>query len=462
MKIARLFLGICLAISVFSLHGCATLPQASQIIDEVPDTGTPPQIASAEGLLSPEESFVLIENLKGLGGSADLLKRHLAVMESVTGSLIIKGNKVTLLVDGPAAYDAMFKAIIDARDHINLETFTFDGDETGKRFAELLLRKHAEGIQVNIIYDSAGSFRTPSSFFRRMRDAGINLVEFNPLNPIKADPKWSPIHRDHRKILVVDGKVVITGGLNISHDYAASAFVSSRDESALIPWRDTDVHIEGPAVAEFQRLFLKSWRSQNGPELSGRNYFPALSDAGKDLVQVTGSMQGQMNRTTFMLYISALTYAEKTVHIMNAYFVPDSQMVTALTDAARRGADVKIILPKKGRHPLAIYAGQYNYSDLLKSGVRLYERRNAMIHAKTAVIDGVWSTVGSTNMDYVSLLRNDEVNTVVLSREFAAEMEDVFARDLAESDQIKFEEWEERPLFPRIRDWFVHLFSRWL
>jgi cardiolipin synthase A/B len=460
IRIAGPFSAICLAILIFNLPGCATLPQVSQMIGEVPVAAEPPQITLTEGLSSSEESSSLIENQKSLGESADLLQRHIAVMESVTKSLLIKGNRVTLLVDGPAVYDAMFKAILDARDHVNLETFTFDADETGRKFADLLLLKHSEGVRVNLIYDSAGSFKTPASFFQRLRDGGIQVVEFNPLNPIKTDLKWSPTHRDHRKILIVDGKVVVTGGLNISHVYSISAFGTGKGEGSA--WRDTDVRIEGPAVTEFQRLFLRTWQTQKGPELLGQNYFPALKEEGKDLVQVAGSTHGQMNRATFVLYVSALTYAEKTVHIMNAYFVPDSQIMRALIDGARRGADVKIILPRKGRHSLALYAGQYNYSDLLKSGVKLFERRNAMLHAKTAVIDGVWSTVGSTNMDYLSLLSNDEVNTVILSREFAAEMENVFDRDLAESDQVQWEEWKDRPLLPRVREWFAHLFARWL
>ena len=170
----------------------------------------------------------------------------------------------------------------------------------------------------------------------------------------------------------------------------------------------------------------------------------------------------QRHIMTFVLYISALTFAGKSVHMTNAYFVPDNQILTALTDAAQRGVDVRIVLPKVSIHPTALYAGQYYYSVLLRSGVKLYERRNATLHAKTAVIDGVWSTVGSTNMDFLSFLRNDEVNTIILNREFAAGMEKMFEADIAESDMILWEEWKERPLWPRITEWFAHLLSSWL
>jgi cardiolipin synthase len=215
-------------------------------------------------------------------------------------------------------------------------------------------------------------------------------------------------------------------------------------------------------VAEFQKLFLDTWQKQKGPGLSERNYFPDLKEEGNALVRVVGSTPGQSNRITFIVYVSAITFAEHSVHLTNAYFIPDDQILDAFTDAARRGVDVKIILPSTSDSSLALYAARYNYSELLKAGVKLYERRNALLHAKTAVIDGVWSTVGSTNMDYWSLLSDDEVNAVILSHEFATQMEKMFARDIAESDKIKWEEWKERPLLPRIREWFAHLFSHWM
>ena len=229
-----------------------------------------------------------------------------------------------------------------------------------------------------------------------------------------------------------------------------------------MPWRDTDVQIEGPAVAEFQKLFLDTWEKQKGAKLSERNYFPDLKEEGNALVGVVGSTPGEANRITFIMYVSAITFAENSLHMTNAYFVPDHQTVDALTDAAKRGVDVKIILPGTTDSSLAQYAGQYYYSELLKSGVKLYRRHNVLLHAKTLVIDGVWSTVGSTNMDFWSFSSNDEVNAVILSREFATEMEKMFAADLAESDQIRWEEWKKRPLLSKIREQLAHLLSRWL
>jgi cardiolipin synthase len=444
--------------------GCATLPNVSETIRQAPTTGGPPRIASAKGPLSFKQSKALMERLKRSVKATDILQRYSTVIESISESPLTKGNKVTLLVDGPATYAAMFKAVENARDHINIETFIMEDieDDTGRKFADLLLQKQEEGVQVNLIYDSVGSYTTPAAFFQRLRDGGIEVVEFNPINPLKARGKWRLAKSDHRKIMIVDGKVVFTGGVNISQVYSSSLSSGRDGKDAQMPWRDTDVQIEGPVVAEFQKLFLDTWEKQKGAKLSARNYFPAQKEEGNALVGVVGSTPGEANRLTFIMYVAAITFAENSLHMTNAYFVPDSQTTEALADAAKRGVDVKIILPGTTDSSLIQYAGQSHYSDLLKSGVKLYKRRNALLHAKTLVIDGVWSTVGSTNMDFWSFSSNDEVNAVILSREFAIEMEKMFAGDLAESDEVRWEEWKKRPLSLKVKEWFFHLFARWL
>jgi cardiolipin synthase len=462
MKIINPLFLFLLLLSILSLSGCASLPNVSEKIQEAPVTQKSPQILSAKGLLSPKQSQVLMERLQRSVDPTDMLQRYSAVIESVSESPLTKGNKVTLLVDGAATYAAMFKRVENARDHINIETYTMEDieDETGRKFADLLLQKQAEGLQVNLIYDSIGSFPTPAAFFQRLRDGGINVVEFNPKNPLKAHGKWRLAKSDHRKILIIDGKVAITGGVNISQVYSSGSSGAGDGKGAQMPWRDTDVQIEGPAVAEFQKLFLDTWEKQKGAKLSERNYFPDLKEGGNALVGVLGSTPGEANRITFIMYVAAITFAENSLHMTNAYFVPESQILKALTDAAKRGVDVKIILPGTTDRSLALYAGQYHFSDLLKSGVKLYKRRNVLLHAKTLVIDGAWSTVGSSNMEWWSFSSNDEVNAVILSREFAMEMEKMFARDLAESDQIRWEDWRKRPLLSRIREGLAHLFSR--
>jgi cardiolipin synthase len=468
MKTMKAFFLFFLSVSILGLGGgCATLPKVSDAIDNT-STRDPPQILSAKGMLSPGKSNALMERLKQSVAPTDMLQRFSAVIESVSGSPLTSGNKVTLLIDGPQTYAAMFMAMENARDHINIETFIIEDDETGRRFSDLWLKKQAEGVQVNLIYDAKGSFFTPAAFFQRLRDAGVQVVAFNPVNPLKANRSWGMAHPDHRKILIVDGKIVFTGGINLSAVYAGPSSGPSGLSGAKpgkktpVTWRDTDVRIEGPAVAEFQKLFFETWEQQKGPALSGRNYFPDLKAVGTSLVRAVASSPGQANRLTFIMYVTAITFAEQSLHLTNAYFVPDDETVKALGDAARRGVDVKLLLPGSTDTTFTLSAGRYYFSELLRSGVKVYERRNVMLHAKTAVIDGVWSTVGSTNMDFWSFSSNDEVNAVILSKEFASEMEKMFADDLAVSHEIILEEWEKRPLFNKMREWFAHRFKRWL
>jgi len=458
-----LFLLLCLS-SLLTFVGCATLPRFEEMYQRLDvEKEKTPEIIGPHGQLSPTISKRVMDRLKRQEGSTDILERQVALIESISGSPLVAGNKVTLLIDGPATYAAMFKAIANAKDHINLETFIFEDDEVGRKFADFLLQKRSEGVRVNLIYDSLGCLNTPAAFFQRLRDGGILALEYNPINPAKAREKWLLTHRDHRKILVVDGSVAFTGGVNISRVYSSSS-VSGEHRQRRIDeaWRDTHVQIEGPAVAEFQKLFLETWARQKGPELPKRDYFPTLEREGNDLIEVVGSTPGQENRITYIMYVAAFTYAQNFIHLTNSYFVPDEQTLEALTDAAKRGVDVKIILPAISDESPVFYAGRSHYRHLLKSGVKLYERRDIMLHAKTAVIDGVWSTVGSTNMDLWSFLRNDEVNAVILGRGFASQMEVLFEKDIEDSHQIRLEQWEKRNFSERAKEWLARLLQYWL
>ncbi len=461
----HLRLSLLLSLSLFCLScvlGCVSLPTVKDMVREPVNTQKPPKMSGPKGPLSPRQSRAIIERLKRQVGPKDILKSYVALMEAISGKPLLTGNKVTLLIDGPATYAEMFRAIQGATDHINFETYIFEADEVGRRFSDLLLQKQAEGVQVNLVYDSVGCSSTPPDFFQRLREGGIQALEFNPINPLALDRERRLTHRDHRKILVVDGRIAFTGGVNISGVYSKTLSGRYGDEKTPESWRDTHVRIEGPAVAEFQRLFLDTWARQKGSEPSERNYFPPLNQEGKDLVQVIGNTPGQPNRITYMMYLSAITFSESYVHLTNPYFVPDRQMVKALTDAVKRGVDVKLVLPGSSDEGLVFYAGHSFYTHLLKSGVRLYELGGTILHAKTAVIDGVWSTVGSTNLELWSFLRNDEVNAVILSSDFATEMDTTFANDLLGSKEILLERWKERPLGDRLKEWFARLIAHWL
>jgi cardiolipin synthase len=375
---------------------------------------------------------------------------------------LTSGNKVTLLANDTASYAAMFKAIQNAKDHINIETFFIEDDEIGHKFSQLLQQKQLQGVQVNIIYDSFGSSKTPVSFFKHLQDAGINLVEFHSTSPPGTSGPWLQLRFDHRKILIVDGTLAITGGANVSRGCSLKGFGAKNGKKPAITWRDTDVQIEGPAVAQLQKLFLDTWQQRGGQKLAKRSYLPKLKEEGNVLVRIVANSPGEHKRQTFVMYVSAITFARHSVHLTTAYFVPDKQITKALTDAAKRGVDVKLILPALSDSPMSVEAGRSYYSGLLKAGVKIYEYRKAILHAKTAVIDGIWSTVGSTNMDYWSFLSNDEINAVVLDGQFAAEMESLFEKDIGQSDQIKLKDWKKRPFFSRLGESFARLFVYWL
>ncbi|HET7237384.1 MAG TPA: cardiolipin synthase, partial [Terrimicrobiaceae bacterium] len=442
--------------------GCASLPDVALHLDGRHATAV--ELKGARGPLSAQQSAAILKELERKSGAFDILQKHVALEEAVVGSSLVVGNKVVLLQDGPATYEAMFAAIRKATNHINLETYIFEDDEIGRQFADLLLEKQMEGIQVNLIYDSVGSLKTPKSFFDRLKQAGIAVTEFNPVNPLAAKKGWQINKRDHRKLLLIDGHTAFLGGVNISSVYSSGSAVGRSDtlEGESISWRDTHVQIEGPVVADFQKLFLETWDKQKGEPVAAKEYFPALKPRGNEIVRAIGSAADEPPSLIYLTLLSAIANAEKHVYLTNAYFVPDSQLLTALTTAARRGVEVKLILPSQTDMWVVFHAGRSHYSDLLDAGVRIYERRGMLLHTKTAVIDGVWSCVGSTNLDWRSFLHNDELNAVILGHDFAQQMQAVFERDLEASDAIDPERWKYRPLHFRLQELGARLWEYWL
>jgi cardiolipin synthase A/B len=442
-----------------ALSACAGLPDI-RYLDQSHTEEANPTIATSRGVLPGKKTESLLA--KRLRNSKTQLQELVKLEEIATGSPLIAGNKVRLLFDGPQTMQAMMDAIRNARNHINLETYIFDQDELGMQFADLLIEKQRSGVQVNIIYDSVGTLGVPAEFFEKMRAAGISLTEFNPVNPLKRFGSWRLNKRDHRKILVVDGRIGFTGGVNIAQDYARSSLFRSRGRAnAELGWRDTHIRIEGPAVAALQWLFLDAWTKQRAEDLPDREYFPPLPEAGNELVRVLASEPGS-NHEIYKAYMLAMQQAKKSIHITVAYFVPDIQMIQALTDAARRGVDVSIVFPSVSDAGLVYYAARSFYSELLAAGVKIHEFQASVLHAKTAVIDNAWSTVGSANLDLRSFLHNTEVNVVVLGEEFGRRMETAFQEDLKNSVQISLEEWEKRPFFERIKETAARTFEYWL
>ena len=447
---------------VFALAGCTALPIVNP--DMAPAGAAPVQLQAANGrILSAARSREIIARATAGNAESDVVAHHLAVEEAVADAPLTTGNRVTLLENGPATYGAMLAAIAAATDTINMETYILEEDGAGQRFAEALLARQAAGVQVALLHDSVGTLGTSKAYWQRLTDGGIKVLEYNPVNPLKAKAGWEVNQRDHRKLLILDGRTAIMGGINISSVYSGSApgRMPSAGKKGL-PWRDTDLQLDGPVVAELQKLFLANWEQQKGEPLPARDYYPKLERQGEEIVRAIGSSPEDPYSAIYVTLLSAINSAETEVLLTNAYFVPDPQLTQALIGAVARGVDVKMILPSVTDSSLVFHAGRAHYEELLAGGVKLFERREALLHAKTAVIDGVWSTVGSTNLDWRSFLHNEEVTAVVLGAGFGSTLRAAFERDLAVSDAITLEAWRQRPLGVKVKEAFARLWEYWL
>ena len=376
----------------------------------------------------------------------------------------IPGNQVTLLFDGPQTMQAMEDAIRHAKHSIHLETYIFDQDAIGLRFAQLLIERQRAGVTTRIIYDAIGTINTPQAFFDQLRDAGISLYAYNPINPLRLSGPWLPNNRDHRKILVVDGKLAFTGGVNISAAYSTSSLFRSKSRApqANVGWRDTHLRLQGPVVSVLQAIFLKTWNAHNSSAQSDADLFPTLAPAGNTTVRVLASEpNGQAE--IYAAYLDAIAAAKKSIYITSAYFVPDGAMLGALLQAVQRGVEVRLILPgvQEGGG-MVFYAGQSFFERMLEGGIHIHQMQIAVLHAKTAVMDGKWSTVGSTNLDTRSFLHNSEINVVMQGDAFAATMEAAFAEDLRNTREVLLSAWKERPLKDRVKEWLASHFGYWL
>lgn len=446
---------------VVIIAGCASLPDRVAREQTGAAASNPAAVVSSD---APDGERLLALAAGNLDGARHL-RRLADIEQAVTGQALIGGNRVELLVDGPAAFRAMFSAIAAAEDHVHLETYILADDEIGQRMADLLVERRAAGVEVAVIFDDFGSSATSDRYFDRLEAAGVKLFRFHPLSPVEDLRVWRLNQRNHRKILVVDGRVAFTGGMNISGVYARSSFSAPRGspQDTDERWRDTQVRIEGPAVGEFQKLFIETWTRGDGiPPLGRREHFPRLSQTGDALVRVVQNVGGDDDYDIYESYLVVIANARRRLWITQAYFVPDARLLDALKDAARRGVDVRILLPGFTDAAMVLHASRAHYAELLAAGVRLYERQDALLHAKTAVVDGVWSTVGSSNFDYRSFLHNNEANAVIVGRDFGREMERLFVQDLQHSKAILPSEWRRRPLWARLQERLGLLFKYWL
>ena len=451
--------------TAFLTARCGMLPSYMAAEREaIERSGGKLRIVDADGHLMDGPRAVIEQRLGKLDADGSLTQ-HLSIAGAITEAPLVVGNATDILIDGPQAYAAMFAAIDAARDHIHIESFIFEELDFHRKLSDVLIAKRRSGVTIRVLYDSVGSLSTPRAFLDKLHAGGVQLCEFNPANPLRArGATWKPNHRDHRKILIVDGRVAFTGGINFHQVYrSGSAPLRMRMmPNAAEGWRDTHMRIRGPAVREFQRLYLDSWRKQecdDSPAEPMRGvFFPRLEEAGDEIIKVIGSSPDGALSRMYLTLISAMSFGKKSIYVTAAYFIPDVDTIAVLTAAARRGVDVRLLLPGFTDSWLAFHGGRSNYDTLLAAGVRIYEHRDSLLHAKTAVIDGVWSTIGSSNLDWRSFCHNDEINAIVLGEGFGKEMTRVFNEDIADATEITAGEWANRGTADRLREWFAR---RW-
>jgi cardiolipin synthase len=370
---------------------------------------------------------------------------------AVTDTPLIGGNAVEVFIDANQAYDSMEQAIRSAEHHVLLQSYIYRADEAGERFRDLLIEKAKAGVEVKLLVDGVGGQELSKRFIRPLLQAGGQFGVFMPVFRLRSTP-WRPNLRNHRKILVVDDRIGFAGGLNIGVEYQGR-------RKRYAPWRDTHLRLEGPAVRRLQEVFVEDWLFATGEDLADAEHFVVAEPCGKQLVQVVDSGPDHRHETIHAVFFTAINEANRSVYITTPYFVPDAAMLLALKSAAWRGVDVRLLVPGKSDLRLVQWAGRSYHQELLEAGVQLYEHRPGVLHAKTMVIDGSWSTVGSANMDRRSFRLNFEVNVLVSGRAFAEKMEAIFEADIAGAKRITQHMLRAKPLRSRMVEAFARVLS---
>lgn len=375
--------------------------------------------------------------------------REKSSIEEILGIPFTEDNHVRLLRSGKEIFEAVFNAVKGARQIICIEFYIFKNDDTGRRLAELLLEKAMQGVQVYILYDHFGSFSTPVKFWLSLKKAGVNIRISHPI-------KWSApsqhIHRDHKKLLIIDGARAFTGGFNIGDEY--HGYLRMRKEA----WRDTGIYLEGPIASTLFEIFKKSWSAWKGKTIE-REKAPEPLKNGVSVIPIfTSSARGRKKLRKLFFY--SISNAKEKILLTNAYFTPSKRMLTVLEDAIKRGVKIKLLLPGKSDFLPVFYASRASYNKLLSIGAEIYVYQDRILHAKSAVFDSCWSIIGSANLDFQSLRRNDESNVGIFDNDFARQMTETFTEDLNHSIKISKETWPNRPFYEKVLEKFFVIFRK--
>jgi cardiolipin synthase len=369
----------------------------------------------------------------------------LCVLEAITDSKIHRHGRVEVLTNGEVFYEAELEAIRAARESVNIEAYIFQKGELTKRFVEALTERARAGVKVRMVLDAIGSFATWESYFAELRAAGGRVCWYHPLRLFTL-ARFN--NRTHREIIVVDGRIGFVGGAGFADHWYKPQGKKPR-------WRDTMVRVEGEMVTSIQAGFIENWLEASGEVLTGRCYFPPNEiETRIDAIVVDSSPSTGGSTRARILFQALLASARKTIYITTPYFLPDRSARAEMVRAIReRNVEVKIIVPGEHTdHLLTRRSSRRLFGDLLKAGAKIYEYEAAMVHAKTMMIDGLWSVVGSTNFDNRSFGLNDEINLAARDEELAARLTEDFTTDLADSHEVSYEQWRRRSIFERIHE----------
>ncbi len=369
-------------------------------------------------------------------------------MGLLLGPSIIDGNTVTGLINGDQIFPAMLQAITGAERTILFETYIYWSGEIGQKFADALIERARAGVKVHVLLDWVGSAKLDGTLVQKMKDAGVEVEQYHPL-------RWYNLgrlnNRTHRKLLIVDGKIGFTGGVGIAELWTGNG----QDPDH---WRDSHFRVEGPVVAQMQSVMLDNWLTTTGRVLHGSEYFPPPRPAGVQKAQMFASSPSGGSESMLMMYLLAITAAKKSIDLSSAYFVPDEITRRAFVAAVKRGVRVRIITPGTNIDAETVRrASRGLWGDLLEAGVQIHEYQPTMFHTKSMIVDGLMTSVGSTNFDVRSFRLNDEANLNVYDASFAASQTQVFEEDLKRSRRVTFQAWQARPWKDKAYEYLMSL-----
>ncbi|HXU89737.1 MAG TPA: phospholipase D-like domain-containing protein [Methylomirabilota bacterium] len=356
------------------------------------------------------------------------------------------GNTASLLLNGDQIFPAQLDAIRSARETISYAQYFYEEGSIGREIAEALAERCRAGIRAHILLDGFGTVLIPTAYQETMRQAGCKVATFRPLSPLsllaavglRRDNK-----RNHRRILVVDGRIGFTGGSGISPKWMGDGRTEGQ-------WRDTDVRMEGPIVASLQGAFVENWLEATGDVLGGDAYFPPVPRRGSLSAQIVRSSPAGGSFSMYTMFLLAMSSARRSIYITNPYFLPDDRMTRVLREAPGRGVRVVVLLPGTIDNNMVRQASRSTFGKLLRAGIEIYEYQPGLLHAKTMTIDGIWATIGSTNLDTRSFALNEELNAVMYGKDVAGQLDQHFADDLRYSRKVDYRRRRSRGFFPRL------------